>query len=129
MKRYKISPLALKDLDAIWDYAAGLSGLAVAEKFILEIEKLFITLAQSPGIGVSANQIQKGIRKFSAGNFLIYYRSIQGGIAVVRILHGKRLQKKAFRKTGQSHNLGIFILSVFFSSVRISIRSRILGNS
>ncbi len=99
MKRCKISPLALKDLDAIWDYAAGLGGIEVAEKFILEIQKRFITLAQSPGIGVSAIQIQKGVRKFSAGNFLIYYRSIQGGIAVVRILQGKRLQKKAFRET------------------------------
>ena len=99
MKRYKVSPLALKDLDAIWDHVAGLAGIEVAEKFILEIQRHFVALAQAPGIGVSASQIRKGVRKFSVGNFLIYYRSIQGGIAVVRILHGKRLQEKAFPKT------------------------------
>lgn len=99
MKRYKISPLALKDLDAIWDHVAGLGGIEVAEQFVLEIQRHFVALAQSPGIGVSASQIRKGVRKFAAGNFLIYYHSTQGGIAVVRILHGKRLQKKAFRET------------------------------
>ena len=36
------------------------------------------------------------VRKFPMGNYLIYYRALPKKIVIVRVLHGKRVQRKAF---------------------------------
>jgi plasmid stabilization system protein ParE len=36
------------------------------------------------------------VRKFPMGNYLIYYRALPGKIPIARVLHRKRIQRKAF---------------------------------
>jgi plasmid stabilization system protein ParE len=38
------------------------------------------------------------VRKFPMGNYLIYYRALQETIIIARILHGKRVQRRAFHQ-------------------------------
>jgi plasmid stabilization system protein ParE len=41
------------------------------------------------------------VRKFPMGNYLIYYRALPGKILIARVLHGKRIQRRAFLKKPQ----------------------------
>jgi plasmid stabilization system protein ParE len=50
-------------------------------------------------VGVAMPDFQtSGIRNFFMGKFLIYYLAGRGKISILRVLHGKRLQLKAFKK-------------------------------
>lgn len=89
------SPLAEKDLDAISDYlfehsldAAILFINAVArtEKALLEMPEMGVLRAyQSPILQDMRMMIVDSFR-----DYLIFYRPIQSGIYVVRVLHGAR---------------------------------------
>jgi toxin ParE1/3/4 len=97
VKRYVVSPQARADLDGIWDYIAERAGTDTAEEFIWRFYEIFFSLASSPAAGVSVPDLASGeVRKFPMGNYLIYYRPVRGKILVARILHGKRLQRRAF---------------------------------
>jgi len=57
------------------------------------------TIASSPRAGVDMPDLPPGdVRKFPMGNYLIYYRALPGKILIARVLHGKRIQRRAFLK-------------------------------
>lgn len=98
MKRYQISPEATADLDAIWDYIAERSSAETATEFLGRFNDVFLSIASSPRAGVKVPDLPPGdVRKFPIGNYLIDYRVLRGKILIARILHGKRVQRKAFR--------------------------------
>jgi toxin ParE1/3/4 len=43
-----------------------------------------------PGCGREEPKFARDLRSFPVGNYLIFYRPIQNGIALVRVLHGAR---------------------------------------
>jgi len=47
-------------------------------------------LANQPLMGRSADHLLPGLRSFSSGEYLIFYRPDEDGVCVVRILHGAR---------------------------------------
>jgi len=47
-------------------------------------------LADNPGLGRARDELRPGLRSFSAGRFLIFYRPLDNGIQVVRVVHGAR---------------------------------------
>jgi toxin ParE1/3/4 len=97
VKRYVVSSEARTDLDGIWDYIAERAGIDTAEEFIWRFYEIFSSLASSPAAGVSVPDLASGkVRKFPMGNYLIYYRPLRGKILIPRILHGKRLHRRAF---------------------------------
>lgn len=97
MKCYVVSPEARGDLDRIWDYIAERAGIDTAEEFIWRFYESFCSLASSPAAGVVVRDFPDGeMRKFPMGNYLIYYRAVRAKILIVRVLHGKRLQHRAF---------------------------------
>ena len=99
MKRYVISPEASADLDGIWNYIAERASVETATDFIWRFYEAFVSIASSPRAGVNMSDLPPGdVRKFPMGNYLIYYRALPGKIVIARVLHGKRIQKKAFLK-------------------------------
>jgi toxin ParE1/3/4 len=99
VKRYVISPEASADLDGLWDYIAERSTAEVASGFIWKFYETFSSIASSPRAGVNMPGLPPGdVRKFPMGNYLIYYRALAGKIIIARILHGKRVQRRAFRQ-------------------------------
>jgi toxin ParE1/3/4 len=101
VKRYVSSPEASADLDSIWDYIAERGGVETATGFLWRFYETFVSIASSPRAGVNMPDLPPGdVRKFPMGNYLIYYRALPGRILIARILHGKRVQRRAFpRKT------------------------------
>ena len=98
MKRYVVSPLARADLDGIWDYIAERSSAETATEFMWKFYQSFASIASSPAAGVAVpDLLAEGARKFPVGNYLVYYRPRRGRVEILRVLHGKRVQKRALR--------------------------------
>ncbi len=89
MSRYRLSEQSRSDLDDIWLYIAS-DNLIAADRFIDELLGKFQTLGAQPGIGRTRDELAESLRSFPVGNYVIFYRAMQDGIEVVRVLSGFR---------------------------------------
>lgn len=88
MADFKLTLLAQQDLRAIHDYIAA-NNPKTATRYIGTLKEKCQNLADTPGIGVSRQEYH-GLYKFPVDDYLIFYRTGQNGIEVIRILHGSR---------------------------------------
>ena len=84
-----LRPRAKADLGEIWGYIADDSETR-ADAFIVAIEQKLRLLARQPSMGRKREILAAGLRSFPVGRYVIFYRSIQDGIDVIRVLHGSR---------------------------------------
>jgi toxin ParE1/3/4 len=99
VKRYVVSRLARADLDGIWDYIAERSSAETATEFVWRFYQIFASIASTPAAGVAIpDLLTEGARKFPMGSYLVYYRPKRGRVEILRVLHGKRVQKRALRE-------------------------------
>ncbi len=89
MARVLRTPQADTDLFQIWDFIAD-DNLLAADQLIRKIDETFELLATNRSMGSKQDQYRPGLRCFPVGNYLIFYRSIDDGIEVFRVLHGAR---------------------------------------
>jgi toxin ParE1/3/4 len=87
--RYVLSPRAQRDIDDIWDYTAERWGPSQAEFYIRQIWRHIETVAALPSSGHACDDIRKGYYRSLVGSHVLFYRVIDGGIDVVRVLHGR----------------------------------------
>jgi len=92
---YKLTDLAVSDLNQIWDYIAADDPLA-ADKFIQQLLRTCSLLASSPRMGRIRRDLGDGLRTHPVGNYLIFYRILTDTIEIVRIVHGGRDLKALF---------------------------------
>ena len=85
----RLSDQAKADIVDIWEYIA-IDSVFQADRFITKLVKQYKSLASTPGIGRLRKELRSSLRTFPVGNYLILYRLISEGIAVVRVLHGAR---------------------------------------
>ena len=89
-------PSANRDLVAIFRYYAREAGVRVADRFFVEAEATFARLARMPRIGKAYDpdeQLFADLRFFPISryrDYLVFYRPIEDGIEVYRVLHGAR---------------------------------------
>lgn len=90
---YRLSRLALADLNAISQYTVRQWGVEQAERYITELDKMLKLLAASPAIGRTCDRIRKGYRRMEHGRHIIFYRTRprDAGIDVMRVLHERML--------------------------------------
>jgi toxin ParE1/3/4 len=53
-------------------------------------------LAEFPGIGADRGELGPGVRSFPLGNYVLYFKRIDNGIELLRVLHGARRLPEAF---------------------------------
>ena len=88
--------LAQADLDHIWDYIAEDSP-AAADRFLTRLEKRCMALAEMPATGTPRPDIGAAVRCAPVNPYSVYYRPVDGGIEVLRVLHQARhLQRMTF---------------------------------
>lgn len=80
---------AEEDLLDIWAYIAQDSPVA-ADAFVDELVETCLTLAEHPAAGHGRPELAPDLRSFSHGNYIIFYRPIDNGVLVIRVLHGAR---------------------------------------
>ncbi len=64
-------------------------GPPTGTEYIDALEKKCTQLARSPHIGRERSEIKSGYRSLAEGKHIIFYRVGDGGIDILRILHGR----------------------------------------
>lgn len=87
MARYRISPLAEQDLEAIGDFIAQ-DNPHRALTFITELRKQCDRVAALPTTCRLRPELGDNIRSFAYGNYVIFFQEDAEGLCIVRVLHG-----------------------------------------
>ncbi|HUE75131.1 MAG TPA: type II toxin-antitoxin system RelE/ParE family toxin [Pirellulaceae bacterium] len=87
--------LAEIDLCHIWLHIAEHSA-AGADRVLGRLMNTCDLLALNSGLGQTCEEYGKRIRRFSKDKYVIYFRPIEDGIEVTRILHGSQDPDIAF---------------------------------
>jgi toxin ParE1/3/4 len=101
-----VRPKADQDIEEHAAYLAEVAGLDTGHRFLLAADETFLLLSRNPGIGwrprLHSVQLQ-GLRIFSISGFekvLAFYRPLDGGIEILRVVHGSRNLLQFFRSEG-----------------------------
>jgi toxin ParE1/3/4 len=89
MNRCHFTTPALRDLEEIHDYIAGDSPTA-ASRWIDKLEREWQNLVEMTGMGRRREELAPGLRSFPVGVYLIFYREVEDGVQILRVLHGAR---------------------------------------
>ena len=89
MNDYFLSPQAINDLTEINDYLFA-NNQASADAFLDEISQKFEQLAQFPKMGRRRDELSPSLRSFPFQVYLIFYREVEQGIEIARIISGYR---------------------------------------
>lgn len=77
------------DYDEIWEYIAR-RNLAAADQLIDLFDATLSSIGSAPHMGRKAEELVPNLRSFPIGSYLIFYRPIEDGIQLIRVLHGAR---------------------------------------
>ena len=83
------SPSARQDLIEIFDYIAADDPIAAGE-WIDKIEEKCELIATTPKLGERRPEFGTEVRSSLTGRYVIFYRQIQAGIEVLRVIAGDR---------------------------------------
>lgn len=95
MARVIRSERAQQDLEEILDYLDSHSTQA-ADRFAIKFDQTCDLHATYPQIGAGAAEYAPGLRHFLVWNYAVFYRPVEGGIELIRIIHGARDIPKLF---------------------------------
>ena len=87
MAEYRLSPAAERDLEGIWKYTREEWGLEQAERYTDLLTAAFHVLAESPKSAPACDHIRPGYRRRNVERHMIYFRTTDYGIAIIRVLH------------------------------------------
>jgi toxin ParE1/3/4 len=80
---------AEQDLETTLDYLDSQSTQA-ADRFAKRFDESCDLHATFPQLGASSEELAPGLRHFTVGNYVVFYRPITEGIEIIRIIHGAR---------------------------------------
>lgn len=89
MAEYRLTPAARQDLENIWIYTRRQWGAEQANRYTDSLTAAFAELARSPRSVPACDYIRPGYRRRSVERHMIYFRIMDYGIAIVRILHDR----------------------------------------
>ena len=89
MKRYTINVLATQDLNEIADYFSD-SNIDAGEQFFLEFDRRCKQLVNFPYSGKTYADLRPGLRGLSFNGYIIFYRVLEDGVEILRVLSGRR---------------------------------------
>jgi toxin ParE1/3/4 len=84
-----IAPDAIRDLREIADYYA-IHNVEAGERILKEFNKKCAYLVQFPMMGRSYEAVRPGLRAVPMGDYLLFYRILEPGLEVVRVMRGDR---------------------------------------
>ncbi|MGA3170579.1 MAG: type II toxin-antitoxin system RelE/ParE family toxin [Chthoniobacteraceae bacterium] len=77
------------DFDNIWAYIA-VRNLDAADGVVRKLDSTLNLLASAPEMGRKVEELGPNLRSFPVGSYLIFYRPIDDGIQLIRVIHGAR---------------------------------------
>jgi toxin ParE1/3/4 len=91
MQSVRFSVAALKDLADIDAYTAREWGEAQADRYLGRLQTRLSKLARNPQSGRQCPEFRPGLRRIEEGKHVVFYRELESGIVVSRILHQSML--------------------------------------
>lgn len=89
MPQVYVTRAAREDLIAIWTHIAE-DDPAAADRVLDRLDEAASYLAHNPQMGPARDDIRPGLRYLVSGSYLLLYRIADGGIEIVRAVHGRR---------------------------------------
>jgi toxin ParE1/3/4 len=89
MGKVRYTRRACRDLLEIWEWIAADSP-STADRVYDAIEKRCGSLRQHPKLGRPRPEIEEGVRSLVIERWLAFYRIVEDGVQVVRIIDGAR---------------------------------------
>ncbi|MCG9893771.1 MAG: type II toxin-antitoxin system RelE/ParE family toxin [Thermosynechococcaceae cyanobacterium MS004] len=89
MNRYRLSRQAEIDLETIWAYFAEQDDIA-ADLMLSKILNKLPMLAQFPEMGRQREDLVASMRSFPIKPYIVFYRRMDIGIEIFRVLHQSR---------------------------------------
>jgi toxin ParE1/3/4 len=89
MSRYVINVLASRDLSEIADYFAE-TNMEIGERFFRAFNRKCQQLIAFPSSGKSYSSIRPDLRGLSIEGYIIFYRILDDGIEILRVVSGRR---------------------------------------
>ena len=89
MARYLINVLATQDLNDIADYFST-HNVRAGEKFFQSFNKKCQQLVSFPNSGKNYDDIYPNLKGISVSGYIIFYRIIDDGIEILRVISGRR---------------------------------------
>jgi toxin ParE1/3/4 len=83
------------DLTAIWLYIAQ-DNVSAADRFVNEVDRTLSLLASFPYIGEAVDRLRPGTRRFTIGNYQLFYEPMSDGIRLLRVYHASRRMEELF---------------------------------
>lgn len=87
MAELHLTPAAVQDMEDIWRYTAQRWSVSQAERYIDRLTACFEALAQAPLSAPACDHIRPGYRRQVVESHVVYFRTGQDMVTVVRILH------------------------------------------
>jgi len=89
MARVFLSTVAQADILEIWAYIAD-DNVGAADAWIDRLDEHLSLWASQPGIGRLRSELAPGLRSLPFGRYVAFFLAVDGGIEIVRVLHGSR---------------------------------------
>ena len=92
MGQHRLAPEAEAELDDIWYYVAKESGsIETADRFVDSLTDRFLLLARYPYLGRHRDDLCPGLRSFTLGDFVIFYRILdEETVFILHVVRGSR---------------------------------------
>lgn len=88
---YRLAPQAEADLEDVAFYLFVQTGsLEIADRLIQSVTERFDLLAAHPRAGRSREDLQRGVRGFPVGEYVVLYRVEGDDVVILRVVHGSR---------------------------------------
>ena len=78
-------------MESVWLYTFLQWGHEQTEKYIDDLAAAFDLLTSNPRLGKNCDSIRRGYRKYPTLRHVIYYREVDYGIEIIRVLHDHQL--------------------------------------
>jgi toxin ParE1/3/4 len=97
---FKLTRLALADLELILDYTIRTWSHSQAERYLSDLQSSFQELAEQPGIGRTCDAIRPDLFRMELGRHVVFYRRTECGIRIIRVLHASMLPENQLLEGG-----------------------------
>lgn len=104
MEKFRVlvrSTRARIDLLEIWTYLAEQASAEVADAQLRRIQAASDSLPSGPFQGRARSELKLGLRSVVVDPYVVFYRVTETTVEIVRVLHGRRDFRKAFK-----HDIG-----------------------
>ena len=87
------------DLDYrnIYHYIAQ-DNVTAAVRFLTKLDEKLVLASDMPLAGATRPDLGRNVRSWPVEKYLLLYRPIEGGIELLRVIHGARKVRRVFRR-------------------------------